>query len=86
MLHGGSTEAASSEVEQMTVDHTVKGANWRPSNTDLHTACGGHESLGVREVLDTDSADTYGQYLAEPRQSAARPPTLLGLLGGRSAA
>jgi hypothetical protein len=43
------------------VDYTVKGANWRPSNTDLQTACGDHESLGVREVLDTGSGDTYDQ-------------------------
>lgn len=49
------------------VDYTVKGANWRPSNTDLHTACGDRGSLGVREVLDTGSGDTYGQYL--PGQS-----------------
>lgn len=49
------------------VDYTVKGANWRPENTELSTACGDRESLGVREVLDTGSGDTYLQYL--PGQS-----------------
>ena len=49
------------------VDYLVPGANWRPSNTDLHTSCGGRSSLGVREVLDTGSGDTYAQYL--PGQS-----------------
>ena len=49
------------------VDYLVPGANWRPSNTDLHTSCGDRGSLGVREVLDTGSGDTYAQYL--PGQS-----------------
>jgi lysyl oxidase len=49
------------------VDYTVPGANWRPSNTDLHTSCGDRGSLAVREVLDTGSGDTYAQYL--PGQS-----------------
>ena len=49
------------------VDYLVPGANWRPSNTDLHTSCGDLGSLGVREVLDTGSGDTYAQYL--PGQS-----------------
>ena len=49
------------------VDYLVPGANWRPSNTDLHTSCGDRSSLGVREVLDTGSGDTYAQYL--PGQS-----------------
>jgi hypothetical protein len=44
------------------VDYTVKGANWRPENTDLSTACGDREALGVREVLDPGSGDTYTQY------------------------
>ena len=43
------------------VDYTVKGANWKPENTDLSTACGSREALGVREVLDTGSGDTYTQ-------------------------
>ena len=49
------------------VDYTVPGANWKPENTDLHTACGGRESIGVREVLETGSGDTYVQSL--PGQS-----------------
>ena len=49
------------------VDYTVKGANWKPDNTDLHTSCGDRASLGVREVLDAGSGDTYAQYL--PGQS-----------------
>ena len=49
------------------VDYTVPGANWAPWNTDLHTACGGHGSLAVREVLDVGSGDTYTQY--RPGQS-----------------
>ena len=49
------------------VDYLVPGANWRPTNTDLHSACGDRGSLGVREVLDTGSGDTYAQYL--PGQS-----------------
>jgi hypothetical protein len=44
------------------VDYTVKGANWKPDNTDLSTACGDREALGVREVLDSGSGDTYTQY------------------------
>lgn len=49
------------------VDYTVKGASWQPDNTDLHTACGDRQALGVREVLDTGSGDTYTQDL--PGQS-----------------
>ena len=49
------------------IDYTVKNANWRPNNTDLHTACGSEGSLAVREVLDVGSGDTYLQYL--PGQS-----------------
>ncbi|TCO38991.1 lysyl oxidase [Kribbella antiqua] len=49
------------------IDYTVKNANWHPSNTDLHTACGNHSSLSVREVLDVGSGDTYVQSL--PGQS-----------------
>lgn len=49
------------------VDYLVKGANWKPINTDLHTSCGGRESIGVREVLDSGSGDTYVQSL--PGQS-----------------
>ncbi|HET6740675.1 MAG TPA: lysyl oxidase family protein, partial [Kribbella sp.] len=49
------------------IDYTVKNANWHPGNTDLHTACGDHGSLSVREVLDVGSGDTYVQTL--PGQS-----------------
>ncbi len=49
------------------IDYSVKGANWKPDNTDLHTSCGDRASLGVREVLDAGSGDTYAQYL--PGQS-----------------
>jgi hypothetical protein len=49
------------------IDYTVKNANWHPDNTDLHTACGDHGSLSVREVLDVGSGDTYMQTL--PGQS-----------------
>ena len=45
------------------VDYLVPGANWRPSGTDLESACGERGSLGVREVLDTGSGDTYPQFL-----------------------
>ena len=46
------------------VDYTVEGAEWRPDNTDLNTACGESDSLSVREVLSAGSGDTYHQYRA----------------------
>lgn len=49
------------------VDYTVDGANWRPDNTDLHTACGQKSSIGLREVLDSGNGDTYEQF--RPGQS-----------------
>jgi hypothetical protein len=49
------------------IDQTVKNANWHPTNTDLHTACGSQGSLAVREVLDVGAGDTYVQSL--PGQS-----------------
>lgn len=49
------------------VDYTVDGANWQPDNTDLHSACGEKGSLGLREVLDSGSGDTYAQF--RPGQS-----------------
>lgn len=49
------------------IDYTVKGANWKPENTDLHTSCGDRSSIGIREVLASGSGDTYVQYL--PGQS-----------------
>lgn len=44
------------------VDYTVDGADWRPENTDLSTACGGPSALSIREVLSAGSGDTYFQY------------------------
>lgn len=49
------------------IDYTIKGANWKPENTDLHTACGDRSSIGIREVLASGSGDTYVQSL--PGQS-----------------
>lgn len=49
------------------IDYTVDGANWQPDNTDLHTACGEQGSVGLREVLDSGSGDTYAQF--RPGQS-----------------
>ncbi len=45
----------------------LKGANWNPYTTDLHSACGQPSSLAIRETLDVGWGDTYGQYL--PGQS-----------------
>ncbi|GAB3755595.1 lysyl oxidase family protein [Microlunatus parietis] len=49
------------------IDYTIKGANWKPENTDLHTACGDRSSIAIREVLASGSGDTYVQSL--PGQS-----------------
>ncbi|MFC7624686.1 lysyl oxidase family protein [Microlunatus sp. GCM10028923] len=49
------------------IDYTLKGADWKPENTDLHTACGDRSSIGIREVLASGSGDTYVQSL--PGQS-----------------
>jgi hypothetical protein len=46
------------------VDYTVPGADWRPENTDLSSACGGRGTLSLREVLSSGSGDTYAQYRA----------------------
>jgi len=46
------------------IDYTVPGADWRPENTDLHTACGDQDALSVREVLSSGSGDTYAQFRA----------------------
>ena len=46
------------------VDYTVPGAVWRPENTDLSSACGGRDTLSLREVLSSGSGDTYAQYRA----------------------
>ncbi len=49
------------------IDMTLPGADFRPWNTDLHTACGDYTSYGVREVLQVGHGDTYYQY--QPGQS-----------------
>ncbi|WP_433830411.1 lysyl oxidase family protein [Actinoplanes sp. CA-015351] len=43
------------------VDYTIKGAKWRPDNTDLATSCGANTVVAVREVLDIGNGDTYSQ-------------------------
>jgi hypothetical protein len=73
LLSSQQTEVVRSQKEAFclaatdSIDYTVKNANWHPSNTDLHTACGNHGSLSVREVLDVGSGDTYEQF--RPGQS-----------------
>ncbi|MGW7682794.1 lysyl oxidase family protein [Kribbella sp. NPDC054772] len=73
LLNARQTEVVRSQKEAFclaatdSIDYTVKNANWHPDNTDLHTACGDHSSLSVREVLDVGSGDTYVQTL--PGQS-----------------
>lgn len=73
LLNSKQTEVVRSQKEAFclaatdAIDYTVKNANWHPANTDLHTACGNHGSLSVREVLDVGSGDTYVQSL--PGQS-----------------
>lgn len=73
LLNDTQTEVVRSQKEAFclaatdAIDYTVKNANWRPNNTDLHTACGNEGSIAVREVLDVGSGDTYLQYL--PGQS-----------------
>jgi hypothetical protein len=44
------------------VDYTVPGADWKPENTDLSSACGDQSALSVREVLSSGSGDTYYQF------------------------
>ncbi|WP_433023290.1 lysyl oxidase family protein [Kribbella sp. CA-294648] len=73
LLNAKQTEVVRSQKEAFclaatdAIDYTVKNANWKPSNTDLHTACGSQTSLSVREVLDVGSGDTYAQF--RPGQS-----------------
>ncbi len=73
LLNGKQSEVVRSQKEAFclaatdSIDYTVKNANWHPMNTDLHTACGDHTSLSVREVLDVGSGDTYEQF--RPGQS-----------------
>ena len=46
------------------IDLTLPTANWRPGATGLTTACGGAESIWIREILDVGWGDTYHQSLA----------------------
>ena len=46
------------------VDYTIPNADWRPDNTDLHSACGGSGATSLRQVLSNGSGDTYLQYRA----------------------
>lgn len=41
------------------INHLVKNANLNPGNHDLHTACGTHTALSVRQVLAVGWGDTY---------------------------
>ena len=43
------------------MDYTLPGAQWRPDNTDLSTACGDYSALAVSEYLAAGSGDTYEQ-------------------------
>jgi hypothetical protein len=49
------------------IDLTLPTANWQPGSTGLSTACGGAESIWIREILDVGWGDTYHQSL--PGQS-----------------
>ena len=59
-----STKASFCLANTDAVDYTVPNADWQPENTDLSSACGGPEALGIREVLSNGSGDTYMQYRA----------------------
>lgn len=73
LLKANQTEIVRSQKEAFClaatdqIDQLAKNANWRPMNTDLHTACGTYSSLAVREVLDVGAGDTYDQ--TRPGQS-----------------
>ena len=49
------------------INMTLPTANWQPGSTGLATACGGAESIWIREILDVGWGDTYHQSL--PGQS-----------------
>lgn len=49
------------------VDLTLQEAEWHPGSTGLQTACGGPDSVWVRETLPVGWGDTYFQWL--PGQS-----------------
>lgn len=59
------------------IDLTLPGAEYRPWNTDLYSACGSFGALAVREALPVGSGDTYEQY--RPGQAFR----LAGLPNGR---
>ena len=73
LLKADKTEVVRSQKEAFclantdAINYLVPGANWKPDNTNLHTACGDLSALSVREVLDVGSGDTYTQY--RPGQS-----------------
>ena len=70
LLKENKTEAVRSHKEAFclaptdAIDLLVKGANWKPGDRDLHTACGGKTALSIREVLDVGHGDTYTQQRA----------------------
>ena len=45
------------------VDQTRPGANWRPGKGPVSGSCGGSGSLGVRQVLDVGSGETWAMFL-----------------------
>lgn len=68
LLDSTQTEAVRSKKQSWclaptdAVDLTIEGANWHPGSLGLSTACGGSNSLWVREILDVGWGDTYFQY------------------------
>lgn len=70
LLKADKTQAVRSKKESFclantdAVDYTVDGADWQPEGTDLGSACGGLESLSLRQVLSPGSGDTYQQFRA----------------------
>lgn len=47
------------------IDLTVPGANWRPDQIGLGTACGGRNSIWIRETIPVGWGDTYVQAVQE---------------------
>ena len=56
------------------IDLTLPNANWRPGSTGLDTACGGAESIWIREILDVGWGDTYHQSLPGQSFDVTRVP------------
>jgi len=73
LLNSDKTEAVRSQKDGFclantdAVDTTVANTTLNPSNTDLHSSCGGISALSVREALAVGWGDTYVQTL--PGQS-----------------